>query len=39
MQADIAGAQVAVLPASHISNVEAPEAFTQVLLDFLTPAA
>lgn len=31
----IPGARVALLPASHISNVEAPEQFTQALLDFL----
>ena len=35
MQAVIANAQLAVLPASHISNVEAPEPFTQALLEFL----
>lgn len=31
----IPGARVALLPASHISNVEAPDQFTQALLDFL----
>lgn len=39
MQASLPDACVAVLPASHISNVEVPQQFTQVLLDFLRPAA
>lgn len=35
MRAAIPGARVAALPASHISNVEAPAAFTHALLAFL----
>lgn len=35
LQQKIAGSQIAVLPASHISNIEAEAAFTQALLDFL----
>lgn len=35
LRSAIPGAIVAALPASHISNVEAPAAFTQVLLHFL----
>jgi 3-oxoadipate enol-lactonase len=35
MQAGIAGAQLAVVPASHLSNLEAPRAFDQALLHFL----
>lgn len=35
MQARIAGAQLAVVPASHLSNLEAPQAFNQAVLDFL----
>ncbi|EGF33502.1 Beta-ketoadipate enol-lactone hydrolase [Oxalobacteraceae bacterium IMCC9480] len=35
LQQGIAGAQMAVLPASHISNIEAEAAFTQTLADFL----
>lgn len=37
MQASIAGAQRAVVPASHLSNLEAPEAFSQAVLGFLAP--
>jgi 3-oxoadipate enol-lactonase len=36
MQAGIAGAQLAVLPASHLSNLEAPSAFSQAVLHFLS---
>jgi 3-oxoadipate enol-lactonase len=35
MQAGIAGAQLAVVPASHLSNLEAPRAFDQAVLHFL----
>ena len=35
MQAAIAGAQLAVVPASHLSNLEAPQAFDQAVLQFL----
>lgn len=35
LQQSIAGARIASLPASHISNIEAEAAFTQALLDFL----
>jgi 3-oxoadipate enol-lactonase len=35
MQAGIAGARLAVVPASHLSNLEAPRAFDQALLHFL----
>ena len=35
MQAGIAGAQLAVVPASHLSNLEAPQAFDQAVLHFL----
>lgn len=35
MQAGIAGAQLAVVPASHLSNLEAPRAFSQAVLHFL----
>lgn len=35
MQTGIAGAQLAVVPASHLSNLEAPRAFDQAVLDFL----
>ena len=35
MQAGIAGAQSAVVPASHLSNLEAPQAFNQAVLHFL----
>ncbi|SDO37387.1 3-oxoadipate enol-lactonase [Rhodoferax sp. OV413] len=35
MQAEIAGAQLAVVPASHLSNLEAPRAFDQAVLHFL----
>lgn len=38
MQADIAGAQLAVVPASHLSNMEAPQAFEAAILDFLAGA-
>jgi 3-oxoadipate enol-lactonase len=34
MQAAIAGAQLAVVPASHLSNLEAPRAFNQTVLNF-----
>jgi len=36
MRSAIPGARVAALPASHMSNVEAPAAFTRVLQEFLT---
>lgn len=36
MQASVAHAQLAVLPASHLSNLEAPQAFTQSVQSFLT---
>ena len=35
MQAAIAGAGLAVVPASHLSNLEAPQAFNQAVLQFL----
>ena len=35
MQVRIAGAQLAVLSASHLSNLEAPKAFDQAVLHFL----
>ena len=35
MQAGIPGAQLAVVPASHLSNLEAPRAFDQAVLQFL----
>ncbi|MDO4232013.1 MAG: 3-oxoadipate enol-lactonase [Lautropia sp.] len=35
IQAGITGARLAVLPASHLSNIEAAAAFTQEVLDFL----
>ncbi|KQV84853.1 3-oxoadipate enol-lactonase [Massilia sp. Root351] len=35
MRSAIPGARLAALPASHISSVEAPAAFTRVLLEFL----
>ena len=35
MQAGIVGAQLAVVPASHLSNLEAPKAFDQAVLHFL----
>lgn len=35
LQQQIAGARLAVLPASHLSNVEAPSAFTALLREFL----
>ena len=34
MQASIAGSSLAVVPASHLSNLEAPQAFEQAVLDF-----
>ena len=39
MQASIAGSSLAVVPASHLSNLEAPQAFEQAVLDFLAHAA
>jgi 3-oxoadipate enol-lactonase len=40
IHAALPGAQLAILrSASHLSNVEQPEAFTQVLLDFLDKAS
>lgn len=36
MQAHIADARTVVLPASHLSNLEAPQAFNRVILDFLS---
>jgi 3-oxoadipate enol-lactonase len=38
MQAGIPGARLAVVPASHLSNLEAPAAFDQAVLDFLASA-
>lgn len=35
MQAAIAGARLAVVPASHLSNLEAPQAFDDAVLGFL----
>lgn len=35
MQAAITGAGLAVLPASHLSNLESPQAFNQAILEFL----
>lgn len=35
MQSRIAGAQLAVVPASHLSNLEAPDEFNQAVLRFL----
>ena len=39
MQAAIAGAQLAEVPASHLSNLEAPAAFDAALAAFLAPQA
>jgi 3-oxoadipate enol-lactonase len=36
VHANIPGAEVAVLEAAHISNVEQPEQFTEAVLGFLT---
>lgn len=38
MQASIAGAQLAVVPASHLSNLEAPQVFNDAVLQFLANA-
>lgn len=38
MQARIAGAQLAVVSASHLSNLEAPQAFNDAVLNFLANA-
>lgn len=38
MQTGIAGARTVVLPASHLSNIEAAQAFTAAVLPFLTGA-
>ncbi len=38
MQARIAGSKVAIVPASHLSNLEAPEAFERAVLSFLAQA-
>lgn len=35
MQSSITGARTVVLPTSHLSNLEAPQAFTRTVLDFL----
>lgn len=35
MQASIPGAQQVTVPASHLSNLDAPQAFNQAVLDFL----
>jgi 3-oxoadipate enol-lactonase len=35
IQSRIAGSKLALIDASHISNVEAPEAYTKIVLDFL----
>lgn len=37
LQAGIGGAGLAVLQASHLSNLEAPQAFNQAILEFLIP--
>lgn len=39
MQAQIPGAQLRSLPAAHLSAVEMPEAFANLLKDFLAPLA
>lgn len=39
MQASIPGARVAVVQASHLSNLEAPQAFNQAVLDFISGTA
>jgi 3-oxoadipate enol-lactonase len=36
MQMGIAGAELAVVSASHLSNLEAPKAFNQAVLRFLS---
>lgn len=38
MQVGIAGAQLAQVPASHLSNLEAPQQFERAILDFLAAA-
>lgn len=38
MQACITGAQLSTVPASHLSNLEAPQAFDKTVLDFLASA-
>lgn len=38
MQAAIRGSRLVVLPASHLSNLEAPQAFSDAVLGFLTGA-
>lgn len=35
MQASISGSQLRVVPASHLSNLESPQAFNDAVLDFL----
>ncbi|WZB62029.1 3-oxoadipate enol-lactonase [Achromobacter xylosoxidans] len=39
MQASIPGARVAVVQASHLSNLEAPQAFNTAVLDFISGTA
>lgn len=39
MQASIPGARVVVVQASHLSNLEAPQAFNQAVLDFISGTA
>ena len=39
VQASITGSSLAVVPASHLSNLEALQAFEQAVLDFLAHAA
>ena len=39
IQDSIAGASLAIMPASHLSNLEALQAFEQAVLDFLAHAA
>lgn len=39
MQTGIAGSRLAVVPASHLSNLEAPQAFDEAVLDFLAAAS
>lgn len=39
MHDSIAGSSLAVVPASHLSNLEAPQAFEKAVLDFMAHAA
>jgi 3-oxoadipate enol-lactonase len=38
MQADISEARLAIVSASHLSNLEAPQAFNRTVLDFMAIA-